>query len=133
MIPATNNELQQDFEFVELPTHTFKANPNTERIVGWVDGLEAMKQAIYLILSVERCEHLIHSWDYGIEMADLFGQPVSFIMPELKRRIAEALLQDSRITGVDNFEFKISKGVVHTTFTATTVFGNLQMEKVVRI
>lgn len=133
MIPATNDDLKQDFEFTQLPSNTFKMHPNTERIVGWVDGLEAMKQAIYLILSVERCEYLIHSWDYGVELADLFGQPVSFVMPELKRRIAEALLQDSRITGVDDFEFKISKGVVHTTFTATTVFGNLQIEKVVKI
>ena len=92
-----------------------------------------MIQAIYLILNIERYEHLIYSWNYGIELADLFGQPISFCIPEIKRRITEALMQDSRITGVDEFNFEHKRGKVFTTFTVHTIFGDIEAEKVVEI
>ena len=49
----------------------------------------------------------MYSWDYGVELADLFGEPVSYVCPELERRITEALLQDGRIEGVDGFSFRL--------------------------
>ena len=46
----------------------------------------------------------------------------------------EALLQDDRITGVDNFEFDTSKkGVVSVKFTVHTLFGDLDEEMAVNI
>lgn len=133
MIPATNDDLQQDFEMAVLPSRTFKLHPSAEIIAGYVNDLEAVKQAIYLILNIERFEYLIHSWDIGVELADLIGKPISFCLPEIKRRITEALLQDDRITAVENFEFDVNKGKVHTTFTVTTMFGTIETEKVVEI
>ena len=133
MIPVVNDDLQNDFEYEELPTRTFKLDITSETITGFTDGLEAMKQAIYLILNIQRYEYLIYSWDYGIELQDLFGQPISFVLPELKRRITEALMQDTRIKSVDDFSFEVSKGKVHTTFTVSTIFGDVQAEKVVSI
>lgn len=133
MIPTTNDDLINDFEYEELPTKTFKLNIPSNTIIGFTDGLEAMKQAIYLILNIERYEHIIYSWNYGIELEDLFGQPISFVLPELKRRITEALLQDTRILGVDNFSFETNKGKVHATFTVHTIFGDVEAEKVVNL
>lgn len=133
MIPATNDDLKQDFEFTQLPSNTFKLHTSTETIAGYVDGLEAVKQAIYIILNVERYEYLIHSWDIGVELADLIGQPVSFCLPEIKRRITEGLLQDDRITAVDNFNFDVNKGKVHATFEVSTIFGTIKTETVVNI
>lgn len=92
-----------------------------------------MKQAIYLILRTERYQHVIFSWNYGIELEDLFGMPISWVIPEVKRRITEALLQDTRITAVGDFRFEHSKNKIHTTFTVQTIFGNIQAEKVVGI
>lgn len=133
MIPQTNTLLNQDFTIASLPTNTFQMHLDTDTIYGFTDEKPAMEQAIYLILSTERYQWLIHSWNYGVELLDLFGQPVSFVLPELKRRIAEALLQDDRITGVDNFQFETQGGRVHTTFTAHTIFGEIEAERTVEI
>lgn len=133
MIPQTENELKNDFEFEEIPTNTFKLNDSYNQIYGFTDGIEAMKQAIYLILNIERYEYLIFSWDYGIELADLFGQPINFVMAELERRISEALLQDSRISSVENFEFDFQKNKIICKFTVYTIFGEIETEKVVNV
>jgi len=133
MIPKTGEDLKQDFEYQEQPTKTFKLNIGNQTIAGYADRLEAMKQAIYLILNVERYENLIYSWNYGVELQDLFGKEINYVLPELKRRITEALLQDSRITSVDEFSFKAIKGAVHVTFKVVTIFGEIQTEKVVNI
>lgn len=133
MIPQTENELKNDFEFEELPTNTFKLNDSYNQIYGFTDGLEAMKQAIYLILNIERYEYLIFSWNYGIELADLFGEPIPFVMAELERRISEALLQDSRITSVEGFEFDSERNKVFCKFKVYTIYGEIEIEKVVNV
>jgi len=133
MLPAVNDDLQKDFEIEEETSHTYKLDLDNSTIAGYVDDLEAMKQAIYLILNIERYEYLIYSWNYGIELNDLYGQPISFVLPELKRRITEALLQDTRITGVENFSFETNKGKVHATFTVNTIYGDVEAEKVVNL
>ena len=87
---------------------------------------------IYLILITDRYQFVMYSWNYGIELLDLYGEPVSYVCPELERRITEALTWDDRIKSVDNFEFNISKkGEILVTFTAHTVFGDVVSEKVV--
>ena len=129
MIPSTTGFLGQDFEFEEQPTYTYKMNLTSELIRGYTDGQEAMKQAIYKILNTERYQYVMYSWNYGVELLDLYGEPVSYVCPELERRITEALTWDDRIKSVDNFEFNISKkGEIHVTFTAHTVFGEVQAE-----
>lgn len=133
MIPQTENELKNDFEFEELPTNTFKLNDSYNQIYGFTDGLEAMKQAIYLILNIERYEYIIFSWNYGIELADLFGEPIPFVMAELERRISEALLQDSRITSVEDFEFDSERNKVFCKFKVYTIYGEIETEKVVNV
>lgn len=132
MIPSTAAFLEQDFEITEQPTHTYKMNLESNLIRGYTDGQEAMKQAIYKILNTERYQYVMYSWNYGIELLDLYGEPVSYVCPELERRITEALTWDDRIQTVDNFEFNISKkGEILVTFTAHTVFGDVVAEKVV--
>lgn len=132
MIPSNTAFLEQDFEITEQPTHTYKMNLESNLIRGYTDGQEAMKQAIYKILNTERYQYVMYSWNYGIELLDLYGEPVSYVCPELERRITEALTWDDRIQTVDNFEFNISKkGEILVTFTAHTVFGDVVAEKVV--
>ena len=132
MIPSTTAFLEQDFEITEQPTHTYKMNLESNLIRGYTDGQEAMKQAIYKILNTERYQYVMYSWNYGIELLDLYGEPVSYVCPELERRITEALTWDDRIQSVDKFEFNISKkGEILVTFTAHTVFGDVVAEKVV--
>ena len=92
-----------------------------------------MKQAIYLMLNTKRYQYPVYSWNYGVELLELFGRPVSYVLPELKRRISETLLQDDRISSVDQFSFETEGGKVHVTFVAHTVFGEMELEKEVDI
>lgn len=132
MIPSTNTILSTDIEVRTEPSRNYRMNINTNSINGFCDELEAMKQVIYKILNTERYQHIIYSWNYGIELQDLYGEPVTYVCPELQRRIEEALTQDDRIDSVDSFEFDISeKGIVKVTFTVHTIYGDVESEKVV--
>lgn len=132
MIPSTTGFLEQDYELEEQPTYTYKMNLDTGSIRGYTDKLDAMKQAIFKILQTERYQYIMYSWNYGIETLDLYGEPISYVCPELERRITEALLWDERIESVDNFEFDLpQKGVIHVSFVAHTIFGNVQAERTV--
>lgn len=130
MIPSTADILFQDFEIETQPTYTYQMQLDRSLVRGYTDQLEAMKQAIYKILFTERYRYIIYSGNYGIELFDLFGQPVSYVCPELERRITEALTWDDRIESVTDFEFDFpKKGVVHASFTVHTVFGDIKAER----
>jgi hypothetical protein len=134
MIPKiANQDFKNDFEFVEPSSNTFMLDIENYKIYGFTDKLEAMKQAIYMMLNVERYQYIIHSWNYGIELADLFGMGTNYVIVELERRITEALLQDSRITSLENFEFSRSRNKVFCKFKAITIYGEIEAQKVVNI
>lgn len=134
MIPSTSAFLESDFEIETQPTHTYKMNLESGSIRGYTDKLEAIKQAIFKILLTERYQYLMYSPNYGIETLDLYGEPLSYVCPELERRISDALLWDDRIESVSDFEFDLSKkGSVQISFTVHTRFGDVQAEREVNI
>lgn len=105
-------------------SRTYRIDWEKGRIVGFVDGLEAVKQAVYLILHTERYEHLIYSTDYGSELKGLIGKDQLFVQSEIKRRVREALMQDDRIEDVTNFDFQFNEDTVTVRFTVVTTFGS---------
>lgn len=129
MIPGNSGLLNQDFVIEEQPTQTYKMDFDKLIIRGHIDNKSAIEQTIYKILFTERYEYAIYSWNYGIELMSLFGEPISYVIPEIRRRIEEALLIDSRIKSVNNFNFEVGKGTVLTTFTANTIFGNFIIKR----
>ena len=133
MTPKTEDSLRQDFVFTTLPSRTFKMNHDSKTITGTVDQLQAVEQTVFLILNTERYFWLIHSWNYGVELHDLFGKDPEYCIPEIERRVREALLQDDRITAVQNFAFEVNKREVLATFTVVSTFGNINVEKAVEI
>ncbi|WP_419962112.1 DUF2634 domain-containing protein [Psychrobacillus sp. BM2] len=133
MIPQQNDDLTVDFEEITLPSKTYMLIKDKNRIVGNIDELESLKQAIFLMLSIERYDYLIYSWNYGVEFNDLIGQSTDYVLPEVKRRIIEALVQDDRITSVDSFGFQINKKKVHASFTVHSIFGDVEEERTVSI
>lgn len=133
MIPSSSGFLTGNIEIKEQSSKTYKMDFDTERIRGFADGVEAMKQAIFKIINTERYQYLIYSWNYGIETIDLYGKSTAFVMSELKRRISDALLWDSRIQSVDNFEFTADRGKISCTFTVHTIFGDIDAERAVNI
>jgi hypothetical protein len=146
MIPNVNI-LTREISTVKYPSRTYKlalsyenngvitiAQPNgVNRISGYTDGIDAVLQAVYLILSTERYKHIIYSWDYGVELLDLYGKPIPYVIAELPRRIKEALTQDNRITDVVNFEFDKQGKALHTKFTVVSNVGNITAEMEVAV
>ena len=61
MIPSTSGFLNQDFEIKEQPSLTYKMELDGDSVRGLVDNREAMKQAIFRILSTERYQHIRHT------------------------------------------------------------------------
>lgn len=69
-----------------------------------------------------------------MELADLFGKPMPYVIPEIPRRIEEALLVDDRITKVDSFDLQYDKkGNVNCYFVVHSIFGNIEMERSVKV
>lgn len=133
MLPGTagRNILQQDFQIEQLPTKTFRIQEN--QVIGYVDGLEAVKQSVYCILNTERYDWMIYSWNYGVELKGLLGKPMGFVKSKLKKRITEALMQDDRIQSVDAFSFDIDGRRLEASFTVHSIFGEIQGKKEVNV
>ena len=120
-----NDEI--DIEEITQPTKTYKIKD--DRIVGFIDGKEALKQSIFLILNTERYEYIIYSHDYGSELKALIGKDKDIAESEYKRRIKEALIQDDRINNVDNFIFNYDGDNVLIEFIVFSIYGEFSMEK----
>lgn len=134
MIPKLNQINVSVIEESSTPNKNYKMDILKEEVYGYVDNFSAMEQVIYKILNTQRYQYIIYSWNYGIELKDLFGKATAYVIAELERRIKEALTQDDRITNVTNFEFEvINKTTIYAKFTAITIFGGIDIDKEVEL
>ena len=134
MIPSLNNILTTELTVEEQASKTYKMHIEKEYVGGTCDELEAIKQAVFKVLNTERYLYMMYSWNYGIETTDLIGQRMGYVLPEIQRRITEALSVDDRITAVDSFEFDTSKKhEVVCTFVVHTAYGSFESGRVVEI
>lgn len=137
MLPNTENianidDLILEFEEAEQErTKTFSLNMAGNIIVGNIDGLEALKQCIYIMLSVEADQHIIYPYTYGIQTLDLIGKPRHYVMAVIPERITETLLSDDRITDVSDFEFEIDGHKLTVKFVVHSIYGEMEEETVV--
>lgn len=133
-LPETGTYLSDnDFQTTLFPTNTYKMDLEKQRIQGKVDDLEAMKQVIYCALRTERSTYPIYSNNYGSELETLFGQPITYAIPEIQRMIKETLEWDSRIDLVDSFEFKQGLEKVQVKFIVHTSLGEIPSEMEVMV
>jgi len=133
MTPNVGNQLKADWTIQTQPSKTYRLNVDTQTIVGFCDDRKAIEQAIYLILNTERFEWVIYSWNYGSELQNLFGKPIPYVVSEIQRRIKEALLQDDRINGVDNFSVKRDGNKLLIAFDVSTIKGVISASREVII
>lgn len=128
MIPESfisDVDLEEEIE----PNKTYKMNFKDNIVEGFVDDMDAVRQAIYKVLGTERYAYPIYSWDYGMELSDLYGEDTRYVCAELEDRIKEALTQDERITDVIDFTFNTEeKGIVRVAFTVETTEGDVDIE-----
>lgn len=118
-----------------MPNKTYRMRIEEDRVCGTITGdIEAVRQSVYKILNTERYKHIIYSWNYGVELQDLFGKPIPYVLPEIPRRIREALIQDDRITEVDSFDLSYTKGGdVLAKFVVHTIYGDIEESKEVKV
>ncbi len=134
MIPENDGlELTEEIKIRSMPSLTYRMDLGKGGIQGIADGREAMKQAIYKILHTKRYAYEIYDWNYGMEWEDLWGRPKSYIMPELKKRIEDALLADDRVEAVTDFHFTSNRNSLTVFFRVQTVFGVVEAERTVDI
>lgn len=115
--------LNEEIKTIEYESKTYKLNDNNKTIVGIIDGLEAVKQAVFCYLNIERFQWIIYSWKIGIEAKNLYGEPVDWVCSEIERVVKEALSVDNRIEDIDDFEFEINKRVINASFRVKTIYG----------
>ena len=126
MLPDRNTILQED---EKMPSYTPKIDFERNRIMGTVDNIDAMEQAIYLILQTERYESIIYNWYYGVEFDTLIGKSRELITSELERRIKEALTEDNRINRISDFDIEFTSDKAIVSFTVNTIFGDIEISE----
>ena len=131
LVPNRDAVAGMEFERTIYPAKSYAMQEG--RICGYVDGLEAVRQAVEKVLRTERYRYPVYSANYGVELEDKLGMPVGLALPEIRRCIAEALTWDSRIEAVDGFEFEVNANAVQVRFTVHSIYGDFVDETEVKI
>lgn len=132
MIPETLNEenLINIEEYESPPSLTYRLDFTNRRIIGKVDGKEAVMQFIKKVLNTSKYAYEIYDWYYGNELLTLVGMPYDYIVVEAPRIIEEALLVDDRITYIDQWSFKkVAVDAIEISFLVHTIYGNIKYTK----
>lgn len=124
-----------DLENPEIePLRTYKIDYEKGEITNEIiNGLEAIKQFVYMALQTPRYVHPIYSTDYGSEIADLISDKEvteEFKKMELQRLITEALIYDERITDVAEFNIERVNDSFRVSFKVHSDEGILDVEEV---
>ena len=99
MIPQIENSIGNEvINLINYPNKTYKFSET--QIAGKVDDLDAIKQSIHHILSIERYAYLIYDDNYGVELEKYIGQDFSYLEATIEDTLKEALTQDDRIIDV---------------------------------
>lgn len=107
ILPNNGFDIREYSEPVLSPSYTYKVDLKKNRIAGYVDDDEAIKQAIQLMLLTERGKYEIYPDDYGLQTKDLYGQDPTLVKIRLKSRIEECLMQDLRIEKVEITDMQV--------------------------
>lgn len=126
---TSNNEELLNKYHIEGYYMMFDTDYYAERIMGYVDNLEAIKQAVYHILMVERYSYIIYSDNYGVELNQYIGRGFDYLQNTIEETLRDALTYDLRITDVAvNSIEKVDTDNALINFTVYSIYGNLQME-----
>lgn len=133
MVPTSILENTLVIDDSPQPGRTWKLDREHNRFIGITDERDALEQAVYIVLNVERYAYLIHTWNFGIELQGLFGMPINYVQSELKRVIAEALEQDDRVESVDSFAFTVQRESLLMRFTVHSIYGDIPVTQEVKV
>ena len=125
MLPQSNIDLSQGNVFQDQPSLTWIADPVTNRLRGRGDNWEAVRQAVEVIVHVERFKWQIYTPNFGTDYDGLLGTEPGYAASELRRRLEDAFLPDDRILGIKDYTYSFKDASLTVAFTALTVFGDV--------
>ncbi|MCD8364694.1 MAG: DUF2634 domain-containing protein [Clostridiales bacterium] len=120
-------------EAEELPSRTYRLDLDEGRIVGFVDELEAVKQAIRKAIITPRFKCLIYSDQYGSEVEDAIvanDATREYTEAAMEGFIKDALSPDTRILDTSDFAFEFKDDAVYISFTVDTIYGETEIQEV---
>lgn len=118
----------------EKPTKTYRLDLDNGRIIGTVDGIEAVKQAVRKAIITSRYKNPVYDSDYGSEVRDMIYDAEStpeLIETALPELIKDALSTDSRILEVSDFDFRFENDKAYIAFVVDTIYGSTNISEAV--
>lgn len=112
--------------FQQQPGRTWYIDKASNRIRGECSDWLAVRQAVEVILNVERFRWQIYRPYSGMQWDGLIGQDPGYVAAELQRRITEALTMDNRVRGISGFSYSVSGDSLTAQLTVNTVYGDTQ-------
>ena len=126
ILPTSSIDISAGVTFQQQPSRTWYINKETQRIQGEADGLAAVRQAVEIILNVERFRWQIYRPYSGMQWEGLIGQDPGYVASELRRRVTEALTMDDRVRGISDFTYSVKGNTLSASFAVNTVYGSEQ-------
>lgn len=126
ILPDTPIDITAGVTFRQQPSRTWYINKETNRIQGECDGLAAVRQAVEIILNVERFRWQIYRPYSGMQWEGLIGQDPGYVASELQRRVTDALTMDDRVRGISGFDYTAEGNTLRASLTVDTVYGDVQ-------
>lgn len=127
VLPDSGNiNIASGVTFIQQPSLTWYINKQTNRIQGETDNLQAVQQAVEIILNVERFRWQIYSPNSGMQWDGLIGQNPGYVASEVQRRIRDALSVDERVLGISDFQYAMNGNAMTCSLTVNTVYGQTQ-------
>lgn len=121
-------------EAQEKPSLTYRLDLDAGRIVGKVDGLEAVNQAIRKAIITPRFKCLIYDHQYGseLESAIIAGNATrDYVEAAAEGFVKDALLPDTRILSIYDFNVSLEEDKAEISFRADTIYGETEVEEVI--
>ena len=118
----------------EKSSLTYRLDLKAGRIVGKVDGLAAVEQAILKALITPRFHCLVYDNQYGSEVIDAIiaaDATPEYIVAAAEGFVRDCLKPDTRILEIKDFSLKFKGDGVHIFFRAETIFGKIDIERVI--
>lgn len=121
-------------EAEEQPSLTYRLDLENGRIVGQIDELEAVNQAIRKAILTPRFKCLIYDNQYGSEVEEAIiskDAAPEYIEAVTEGFIKDALRPDTRVLSIYDFHFEFREDAAHISFRADTIFGETEIAEVI--
>ena len=126
-----DDDSEDDEDDEEETSRTYKLDLDSGRIIGFVDDLDAVEQAIRKAVATPRFDCLIYDDQYGSETgcADMaLGATEEYRRSAVEGFIRDALSQDTRILEVGEFEIEFVDDEAYVSFSVYTIFGEVKLD-----